>query len=164
MRKYNKDGGVPIERTTTLYRKVLDEFIPVSEYSDEFSHSFPEGCHVVVCRPGLSSRKYNIDPDLAPLIAAGRYCEDEISMAIVKASEQQPTRKPVTQKQADAWRAFQKAMGDERYAVQIPSARECAEAGVKALVEEAEKLLQHEAVRNAYDHFMLMCQLVKEKK
>jgi hypothetical protein len=29
--------------------------------------------------------------------------------------------------------------------------------------EEADKLMQHESVRKAYDHFMLMCQLVKEK-
>lgn len=162
--KYNKDGGVPIERTTTLYRKVQDEFIAVSEYSDEFSHSFPEGAHVIVCRPGFQTRKYNVDPDFIPLIAAGRYCEDQIALALVKASEQQPTRAPVTEEQAEAWRHFQKVMGDERYSVMIPAARDCAEAGVKALIEEADKLLQHEAVRKAYDHFMLMCQLVKEKK
>jgi len=29
--------------------------------------------------------------------------------------------------------------------------------------EEADKLMQHESVRKAYDHFVLMCQLVKEK-
>lgn len=162
--EYNKDGGVPISRTTTLYKKVGEEFVPVSEYSDEFSHSFPKGAHLVVCRPGLQSRKYNIEPDFVPLIAAGRYCEDEIAMAIVKASEQRPTRSPVTPEQADAWRHFQKVMGDERYAVMIPAARDCAEAGVKALIEEADKLLSHESVRKAYDHFMLMCQLVKEKK
>jgi hypothetical protein len=29
--------------------------------------------------------------------------------------------------------------------------------------EEADKLLKHEGVRKAYDHFQLMCELVKEK-
>jgi hypothetical protein len=46
--------------------------------------------------------------------------------------------------------------------VEIPSAREIAEEGIKAMTLEAEKLLEHESVRKAYDHFMLMCQLVKE--
>lgn len=153
---------MPIERTTTLYRKVLDEFVPVSEYSEEFSHSFKEGCHLVVIRPGSHSRKYNVDPEFAPLIAAGRFCEDEIAMSIVKASEARPTRSPVTQEQADAWRAFQAAMGGH-YMIEYASARECAEVGLQALIEEADKLMKHEAVRKAYEQFMLVCQLVKEK-
>lgn len=164
MRKYNKDGGVPIQRTTTLYRKVLDEFIPVSEYSEEFASGFPEGAHLIISRPGMTSRKYNIDPDFAPLIAAGRYCEDEIAMAIVKASERKPAQAELTKEQVELWNRLSDSLDEGRFAIEIPSARECAEAGVKALIEEAEKLLQHEAVRNAYDHFMLMCQLVKEKK
>jgi len=30
--------------------------------------------------------------------------------------------------------------------------------------EEADKLLKHESVRKAYDHFLLMCELTKEKE
>jgi hypothetical protein len=30
--------------------------------------------------------------------------------------------------------------------------------------EEADKLMQHESVRKAYDHFMLMCKLTKEEQ
>lgn len=164
MAYYGGDGGVPFKRSTILYRKVGRKYVAVSEYSEEFSYQLPEGCHLAVVRPGMSSRRYNIDPDLAPLIAAGRYCEDEVAMAIVEASEKQPFQKPVTEEQAAAWRAFQEAMGSEVYSVSTPSAREIAVAGVEALVKEAEKLLQHESVRKAYDHFMLMCKLVKEKQ
>jgi hypothetical protein len=30
--------------------------------------------------------------------------------------------------------------------------------------EEAEKLMQHESVRKAYEHFMMMCELTRETK
>jgi hypothetical protein len=39
-----------------------------------------------------------------------------------------------------------------------------AEAGVKALQQEADKLMKHESVKNAYEQFLLVCQLTKEKE
>jgi hypothetical protein len=42
------------------------------------------------------------------------------------------------------------------------SIHDCAEAGLKAMQDEAEKLLKNDGVRKAYDHFMLMCELAKE--
>jgi hypothetical protein len=124
--------------------------------------SFPKGDHLVMCYPGGSSRRFNINPAYAPMIAAGRVAEDAISKAVVKASEMRPHNKPITEKHKAAWEALAKAFGDDRYYVEIPSAREIAEEGIKAMTLEAEKLLEHESVRKAYDHFMLMCQLVKE--
>jgi hypothetical protein len=44
-----------------------------------------------------------------------------------------------------------------------PSAREACEEAVKAMQAEADKLMTHESVRKAYDHFQLMCELAKEK-
>jgi hypothetical protein len=41
--------------------------------------------------------------------------------------------------------------------------RDCAEAGVQAMQAEADKLMQHPAVRDAYEQFQLVCKLVKEK-
>lgn len=157
-------GGRVVEDATTLYRKVQGEFVPVAVASEDFC-TFPEGCHLVVCDPRKSeARKFNIDPEFAPLVAAGQWCEDVIAKAISKASMKKPTTVPVTQEQADAWMAFQKAMGESIYSIQAPSAMDCAEAGVKQLVVEAQRLMQHESVRRAYDHFMLMCQLVKENE
>jgi hypothetical protein len=124
--------------------------------------SFPKGDHLVMCYPGGSSRRFNINPAYAPMIAAGRVAEDAISKAVSKASEMRPHNKPITEKQKAAWEALAKAFGDDRYYVEIPSAREIAEEGIKAMALEAEKLLEHESVRKAYDHFMLMCQLVKD--
>jgi hypothetical protein len=144
------------------YEKVGRRYVPVAEYDNMLMDSFPKGDHLVMCYPGGSSRRFNINPAYAPMIAAGRVAEDAISKAVVKASEMRPHNKPITEKQKAAWEALAKAFGDDRYYVEIPSAREIAEEGIKAMTLEAEKLLEHESVRKAYDHFMLMCQLVKE--
>ena len=144
------------------YEKVGRRYKPVAEYDNMLMDSFPKGDHLVMCYPGGSSRRFNINPAYAPMIAAGRVAEDAISKAVSKASEMRPHNKPITEKQKAAWEALAKAFGDDRYYVEIPSAREIAEEGIKAMALEAEKLLEHESVRKAYDHFMLMCQLVKD--
>ena len=146
------------------YEKVGRRYKPVAEYDSEFIDSFPKGTHLVMCYPGGSSRRFNINPDYAGLIAASRVAEDAISSAVVKASEMRPHNKPITEKQKKAWEALAKAFGNDRYYVEIPSAREIAEEGVKALQEEAMMLYSNEAVRKAYDHFILMCELTKEPK
>jgi hypothetical protein len=73
-----------------------------------------------------------------------------------------PHNKPITEKQKKAWENLANAFGDDRYYIEIPSAREIAEAGVKAMQVEADKLMEHESVRKAFDHFVLMCKLVNE--
>lgn len=125
--------------------------------------SFPKGNHLIMCYPGGSSRRFNIDPDYAGLIAASRVMEDAISQAVVKASEMRPHQKPITEKQQQAWQELSKAFENDRYYIELPSAREIAEAGVKALQEEAKMLYSNEAVKKAYDHFILMCELTKEQ-
>ena len=146
------------------YEKKGRRYVPVAEYDSDHLDSFPKGNHLVMCYPGGSSRRFNIDPDYAGLMAASRVVEDALSKAIVEASEMRPHRKPITEKQKKAWEALSKAFGDDRYYVELPSAREIAEAGVKALQEEAKMLYSNEAVRKAYEHFILMCQLTKEQK
>ena len=144
------------------YEKKGRRYVPVAEYDSEYLDSFPKGSHLVMCYPGGSSRRFNIDPNFAAMIAAGRVAEDAISKAVVKASEMRPHNRPITEKQKKAWEALAKSFGDDRYYVEIPSAREIAEEGVKAMQIEADKLLEHESVRKAYDHFMLMCKLVND--
>jgi hypothetical protein len=146
------------------YEKVGRRYVPVAEYDSTYMDSFPKGNHLVMCYPGGSSRRFNIEPNYAAMIAAGRIAEDVISSAVVKASEMRPHNRPITEKQKKAWEALAKAFGDDCYYIEIPSAREIAEAGVKAMQEEADKLMEHESVRKAYEHFILMCQLTKEIK
>jgi hypothetical protein len=144
------------------YEKIGRRYVPVAEYDSTLLDSFTKGNHLVMCYPGGSSRRFNIEPNYAALIAAGRVAEDAISQAVVKASEMRPHRRPITEKQKKAWDNLNKAFGDERYYIEIPSAREIAEAGIKALQDEANVLYSNEAVKKAYDHFILICELTKE--
>ena len=144
------------------YEKIGRRYVPVAEYDNEYLDSFPKGNHLVMCYPGGQSRRFNIDPNYAAMIAAGRVAEDAMSRAVVKASEMRPRNKPITEKQKKAWENLAKSFGDEVYYIEIPSAREITEAGIEAMMQEADKLMEHESVRKAYDHFLLMCKLVNE--
>lgn len=146
------------------YEKVGRRYVPVAEYDSTYMDSFPKGDHLVMCYPGGTSRRFNIDPNYAAMIAAGRVAEDAISAAVVKAGEMRPHKKPITEKQRKAWENLAKAFGDDRYYVEIPSAREIAEKGVKAMIEEADKLMSDPNVRRAFDRFQLVCQLTRDHK
>jgi hypothetical protein len=146
------------------YEKIGRKYVPVAEYDNDFMDSFAKGNHLVMCYPGGASRRYNIDPAYAPMIAAGRVAEDAISKRIMDASALRVPKRdePLTPAQLKAWKALAKAFGKEQYALEWCSYREAAEAGVKAMQEEAEKLMEHPSVRKAYDRFQLICQLTKE--
>ena len=146
-----------------FYEKVGRRYKPVAEYDSEYLDSFPKGTHLVMCYPGGQSRRFNIDPNHAAMIAAGQYATDAISKVIVKASDMRPHKCPLTQDQLIAWDNLSKAFGEELHLLQWPSAQEAAEAGVKAMVVEAEKMLEIPVVRKAYEHFMLIYKLTKEE-
>jgi predicted phage gp36 major capsid-like protein len=97
------------------------------------------------------------------MIAAGRVAEDAICKAISKASEMRPQKTPITEDQRKAWENLAKEMGDELCTLNGLSVRDCAEAGIKAMQEEADKLMKHDSVRKAYEQFQLMCELTKER-
>jgi hypothetical protein len=150
--------------TKIYYEKVGRKYVPVAEYNEDWMNSFPKGNHLVMCYPGGSSRRYNIEPNHAAMIAAGRVAEDAISQAVVKASEMRPHKQPITEAQRKAWNNLAKSFGDERYYIEIPSAREIAEEGVKAMIKEANTLMSNPAVKKAYEHFLLVCELTKEEQ
>ena len=147
---------------TIFYVKKGRRYVPHSSYSSEFCDSFPKGTHLVQTHPGGSSRRYNIDPAYAPMIAAGRVAEDAICKAISKASELRPQQTPLTEGQRRAWKKLAKEFGNELCTLQCNSVQDIAEAGVKAQIEEANKLMTNPAVRKAYEHFLLVAQLTKE--
>ena len=144
------------------YEKQGRKYVPVAEYDNQFLDSFPKGNHLVMSYPGGTSRRFNIDPNYAAMIAAGRVAEDAMSKAVVKASEMRPQKTPITEKQRKAWENLSKAFGNERYYIEIPSAREIAEEGVKAMMMEAEQLLENPSVRKAFERFQMVCQLTKD--
>lgn len=146
------------------YIKEGRRYIPVSEYDSDLLDSFHKGTHLVMVYPGGQSRRYNIDPNYAAMIAAGRVAEDAICNAITKQSELRPHRTPLTKGQQVAWENLAKEFGEDLCTLHGASVRDCAEAGIRAMQEEADKLMQHPAVRDAYEQFQLVCKLTKEKQ
>lgn len=147
------------------YEKKGRKYVPVAEYDSDYLDSFPRGNHLVMCYPGGSSRRFHIDPNYAALIAAGRVAEDAISKHIMEVSALRvPDReRPLADEQRTAWENFSKAMGKEVYALEYCSYREAAEAGVKAMQEEADKLMSNPVVRKAYERFLMIAELTKEQ-
>jgi len=145
------------------YEKKGRRYVPVAEYDSDYLDSFPKGNHLVMCYPGGSSRRFCIDPALAPMIAAGRYAEEAICEVMRKASELRPQQTPITLGQKKAWEKLAKEFGSELATLSGLCIRDCAEAGVKAMQAEADKLMQHASVRQAYDQFLLVCKLASNK-
>ena len=145
------------------YEKRGRRYVPVAENDYDMFDAMPKGTHLVMCYPGGQSKRYNINPNHAAMIAAGRVAEDVMSRALYEASEMRPRRTPITEEQQKAWEHLVKVFGEEARCLQYPSARDIAEAGVKALQAEADKLMQHESVRHAYQQFLLVCELTKKE-
>ena len=146
------------------YEKIGRRYLPVAEYDNDLLDSFPKGAHLVLCYPGGTSRRFNVEPNHAAMIAAGRVAEDGICEAMRKASEMRPQRTPLTPGQQKAWEKLAKEFGDGLAALSMGSARDHAEAGVNAMIAEADKLMTHPAVRDAYEQFQTVCNLVKQKQ
>ena len=151
-----------------FYEKVGRRYRPVYEYDQTLMDAFPKGTHLVICYPGGQSTRYNIDPNYAAMIAAGRVAEDAISKKLMEASElrmQRPDReRKLTESQKAAWENLVKEFGDSARQLEWPSIRECAEAAVQAMQEEAQILMSNPAVKKAWDRFLFVAELAKEKE
>lgn len=147
----------------TFYEKRGRRYYPVYEYDQKLMDSFPEGAHLVLCYPGGKSTHYKIDPNYAAMIAAGRVAEEEISKEIVKLSDLRPRNRPITPEQRKAWENLSKAFGQEIHMLEWPSAREIAEKSVKAMMCEAEKLMENPSVKKAFEHFLFVAELTKDE-
>ena len=150
--------------TTVFYEKVGRKYIPVREFDSRLQGSFPKGTHLVISHPGGRSTRYNVDPNYAGLIAAGCVAEDAMTEAIQKASELRPQQTPVTPAQQRAWKNLTKAFGDELTLLHWSSSHDIAQAGLKALQQQADVLYSNPAVRDAYEKFLFVCALTRQKE
>lgn len=144
-----------------FYTKQGRRYVPVSEYNSELTDSLPKGSHLIISVPGGVSRYFNIDPNYAALIAAGRVAEDAIRDAIITAQECRPIKHPITERQQKLWRELADSFKEQEYPIMRPSAVDAARAAVDAMVIEAEKLMKHPDVKKAYEQFLLVAELCK---
>lgn len=152
-----------------FYEKVGRRYKPVREYDSNLIDALPKGYHLISVYPGGQSTRYNIDPNYAAVIAASRVAEEAISGAIFKATEirrQQRYEKetPLTPGQKAAWEKLVEEFGEHAKQLEWASVRECAEAGAIALQEEAISLMENESIKQAFDHFVLLCELARNHK
>ena len=150
--------------TKVYYEKVGRKYVPVAEYDSDYLDAFPKGSALVMCYPGGQSRRYNIDPNYAALIAAARVAEDAMIHAMRKASELKPKQTPITEGQRRAWLKLAQEFGDELATLNGASSYDITQAGLKALKDEAAKLLTNPAVKAAYDQFLFVCALTKQQE
>lgn len=118
----------------TFYRKIGRKYVPVSYYDSEVMDAFPVGSHIVTVYPGGVSKRFSVEPALLPMMAAGKFAADGMVKAMTSRQNQ-----------------------EDRH-----STRDVVEAGVGAMAVEAEKMMTVPAIKEAYDHFMMLCKLCQE--
>jgi hypothetical protein len=84
--------------------------------------------------------------------------------AMGKASELKPKHTPITEGQRRAWKKLAREFGDELATLNGASSYDIAQAGLKALEDEAARLLTNESVKAAYDQFLFVCALTKQQR
>jgi len=147
-----------------FYEKVGRRYRPVYEYDSEMLDALPKGTHIVMSYPGGKSTRYNIDPNYAAMIAAGRIAEDAITQSIQHSTELRPMNREMDEDLQQRWKEFIATVPEQfRFMFTHGSARDAAEAGVQAMQKEADQLMQNEAVRRAYEQFQLVCELTKNQ-
>jgi hypothetical protein len=150
--------------TETFYIKRGRRYIPVREYDAMLQNALPHGSYVTVVRPGVSVQRWAVDPAYAPMIAAGIVAGEAVSEAMRSASEIRLSqeRRPMTREQRDAWENLIAVFGPAARQLTWPSIAEVTQAGVDAMIAEAERLLTHPSVRSAYEHFITVSKLVED--
>lgn len=146
-----------------FYEKIGRRYKPVYEYDQTLMDALPKGSHLIQVYPGGRSTRYNVDPNYAAMIAAGRVAEDVISKRLMQASDLRPKNKPITEGQRLAWENLVKEFGEEARCLEWPSAREACEAAVAAMEVEACMLMKHPAVKRAFEQFQIVAKLVYEE-
>ena len=150
--------------TETFYIKRGRRYVPVREYDAMLQNALPHGSYVTVVKPGASVQRWAVDPAYAPMIAAGIVAREAMSKVMISASEVRLSgdRKPMTQEQRDAWENLIAVFGPAARQLEHPSVMEITQAGVDAMIAEAERLLTHPSVRSAYEHFITVSKLVED--
>lgn len=149
--------------TETLYKKVGRRYVPVAEFDPALYNSLPKGSHLITVQPGSTSCRHRVEPALAPMIAAGIYAEEAMTSAMVETSKLRLGREPYTREQQVAWQALAEAFDDRLATLNGPAAQDISAAGVTAMMTVANRMMKNDAVQQAYEHFLLLCQLSQQE-
>lgn len=146
----------------TFYVKQGRRYVPVQEYDSDIMDAMPYGTHLTVVRQNGQSRRYDVDPAVAPFAAAAVALEQELTQVIQNACAAQPERKPLTEEQRAAWEHFRNTMGDELGMIRYPSMADVARDILNVIQEEVEKQMTNPTVKYLYEQFVTTLKLSKE--
>jgi hypothetical protein len=144
------------------YTKQGRKYVPVEEYDPDLMDALPYGTHLTVVKHGGQSRRYNVDPAIAPFAAATLALENKLADIIQKATLATPANRPITEEQREAWERFREVMGNDLGMLLNPSITDVARQILETIQAEAEKQLTNPAVCQAYDDYVLLATLSKE--
>ncbi len=152
---------------TTFYTKNVSKngkvsYHPVREYDPDLTDALPYGTHLIIVDKNVQSRRYNIDPDYATLIAAAINCKDILLDTLAENNTATLSKLPYTQKQLDLWEELKNSLEVDYLSMTKPSWNEQAESLVDKLIEQSKILLQKPAVQKAHANFQLICKLSKD--
>lgn len=120
-----------------LYRRLPNgRYKPVSVYDALSMDAMPQGAHLIVVDGGMTSTRFRVDPDHAPLLAAFHAHRDTLHRVLREASELRSERKTPTKQEQKAWEAFSEIMGDEMMVMSSASASDLLDALEKSLIEK----------------------------
>lgn len=144
---------------TTFYKKVGRRYIPVLEHDSEVMDALPYGDHLISVRRSSESRRHRVDPAFAPMIAAGLYALDAMVKSIYDnmSLREEPVR--LTPQQQKLMSELTASMNRQDLKWTRPAAFDAAQAGIRTLQEEAERLMTNPAVREAYEKFLVVAKL-----
>jgi hypothetical protein len=143
------------------YKKVGRKYIEVAR-GDVFN-SYPMGASLVICEPGSTMRYYKVEPALAPMVAASQSAKHMLSKLLMDELSLRPNNKPMTTEQIEAWKNLSEAFGQDIHPLAWPSIYGAVEQAMKVLQQDAQKMLEYPAVKKAYEDFLLVYKLTKEK-
>lgn len=147
--------------SNTLYKKVGDEYVAVSEYSEEMNRHFHKGAHLVICEPGITMYRYNIEPANAAIAAAATVFADNLAAAFVQSSYKIRSDQ-LTPEQIAMWEQFISSVLSSSPVISSSSYADIAISISQVAANKVESLLKVPAVQKAYDHFLLMCKIAAE--
>lgn len=106
----------------TYYEKRGRKYVPVLEKDVWSGDVWPAGFHLVVCKPGVRTTRYNIEPDDSAFIAAQMIHSEKLASLLIKASAAEINPEPITDEQKKAWEHMRKAYGGGPFFVRYESA------------------------------------------
>lgn len=150
----------PANQRETYYRKVGRRYVPAFELDPTLTDALPIGVHLQVVRPNGMSRRYNVDPNFAAILAAAMLLEDRLVDIIFNAIN----RLKIDGAYRDV--ELERELNDvlnrilERGSVAYyASGCDVTREVLDVIARKASELMDNPAIKEAYDHFLLTCKL-----